>query len=131
MSDNVLSQHVEQALSLSDKLPINLTVKTVANKSNQFYSSSGLILLTASEELLNIPQTVTTQLVRQDYMIESQEFDNFTLHMTIRLGIPLKGDMLRKAEQQFQSRTITFSHWLLLRLVTEDGKRSMHEAWPL
>lgn len=130
MDDEALVQEVGRITSLSANLPKECAVRSIANKSNEFYSATGLILLESSPELLAFRQDTVNGLQRHGYTIESQGQITFTPHVTIRLGVPLEGDSLQKAETQFKGRVIAFSEWLLLRLVIEDGKRLMHEVRP-
>ena len=128
--DEVLIHHVSSLVNPSDHLPLQATVRQVANKDNQFYSSSGLIILDASKELLAYRANVATVLRENNYTIEPQELGEYTPHITIRLGVPLEGRNKERAQDLFENRLITFSQWLIFRLVFIDGKRTMHEVRP-
>ena len=130
MSDEELAQDVESVLSISERLPLGATVQSIANKSNQFYTDTGVVLMKALPELLAFRQKVADLLAQHGYSIESQELHTYIPHITIRLGVPLEGAMLQQAEALFSGRAIAFSHWVLFRLVMEDGERMMRQVWP-
>jgi|GEM_PF-639744 len=130
LSDDALAQALESILSPEDNLPLEGNVVGIANKSNQFYSSTGLLLLEASPRLTDFRKQVADRLKRHNYDVEAQELANFMPHITIRLGIALEGASLHDAEELFRDRSITFSDWLLFRLIEEGDKRIMHQVWP-
>lgn len=131
MSDEALAHDIDSILSITDSLPLAVEAESVANGGNQFYSLSGGILLRTSPELLAFRQAAAHKLEQHGYTVETQELNSFIPHITIRLGVPLEGDMLQRAQELFNGRAITFSQWLLFRLVKENGKRIMHEVRPL
>jgi len=130
LSDDALVQKIDSTLAISNKLPLDGSVHTIANASNQFYSSSSGIILRASPELLEFRKQAAAQLEMRGFSVEAQELAFFVPHITIRLGVPLTGDSLSKAEALFSGRKVTFSHWLLFRLVKQNDNRIMHEVWP-
>ncbi len=130
LSDDALVQDVESILSPGDNLPFEGHVLGIANKSNQFYSSTGLILLEASSQLIEFRKQVVDHLEQRGYSVEAQELTDFTPHVTIRLGVALEGTSLHDAEELFRDRIITFSSWLVFRLIREDDKRVTHQVWP-
>lgn len=130
MSDKELLDEINSLLALSSNLPFQSTVTKIANKSNQFYSSSGLLLLQASKSLLAYREEVAARLIKNNYSVESQELHDYTPHITIRLGVPLKGGILKQAQESLNAKVISFNQWMLFRLVLVDGKRTMREIRP-
>lgn len=130
ISDAALLADIESTLDLSASLPLSAQIVSVENKSNQFYSDSGLLLLEVSEELLDYRQAAANKLSGQGYDVESQELDSYMPHMTIRLGVPLQDEELTKAQAIFRYRTVVFGEWMLLRLVKQGSARLMREVSP-
>lgn len=130
MTDEALVRDVDSILAFSRHLPLGGSVRSIANKSNQFYTDTGVLLLDTSPELLAFRQRASNDLTLHGYRVEAQELGAYTPHVTVRLGVPLAGAILQRAERTFIGRTTAFSRWLLFRLVVADGKRLMHEVWP-
>jgi 2'-5' RNA ligase len=130
MSDETLITDVGATLSLSDRLPLRGTVQRIANKSNQFYRETGGIILESSAELLAFRKDAADRLMARGYIVEAQELNTYTPHITIRLGVPLQGELLDQANTLFHGRTISFGSWVLFRLVMQGDKRLMHVVRP-
>lgn len=130
MSDEELVRDVESVLAFSKHLPLSARVGSIANKSNQFYTATGVALTDASPELLAFRRQAVNDLIQHGYSVEAQELRTYTPHVTVRLGVPLEGTMLQRAEALFNGRTITFGSWVLFRLILVDDKRMMQEVWP-
>ena len=123
--------HVEATLSIAEHLPLEATVREVANKSNQFYSSSGVMILDASDKLQAFRQEVVRKLSEAGYAVEDQELRAFVPHVTVRLGVPLEGEQFARAQEKFEGRTIAFNQWVLFRLVKAGDSRTMREVRPV
>jgi 2'-5' RNA ligase len=122
MSDEALVDDVGTALSLSNRLPLLGTVKLVDNKSNQFYTDTGVVILESSKELLNFRKDAVNRLLEHGYTVEAQELNTYTPHITVRLGVPLLDKFMDETRTMFDNRTITFSRWLLFRLVRSEER---------
>lgn len=130
MSDEALADDVGLTLSLSSRLPLLGTVKLIDNKSNQFYTDTGVIILESTKELLDFRKDAVNRLLEHGYTVEAQELSTYTPHVTIRLGVPLQGEFMDETKVRFDNRTIRFGDWLLFRLVLQDDKRLMHVVRP-
>ena len=129
MSDKALADDIASTLSLSSQLPLTCTVKAFENRSNQFYSSTGAAVLESSLELFELRKDAVQRLMERGYTVEAQELSTYTPHITIRLGVPLQGKAMAEAMIAFGNRTISFSGWLLFRLVVQDDKRLMRVVY--
>ncbi len=125
-SDVELFHNIKRILNLSNSLPLIATAQDVVNISNQFYSASCVILLQSSK-LLNIRRVAAKKLNQNGYSIEKQELKTYTPHITIRLGVPLAGEILTTAQATFIGNDIIFSKWILFRLIIKDDARKAHE----
>lgn len=130
LSDEDLLNKVDSLLAISNKLPISGSVHSVANASNRYYSLSSGMKLHASKELLNFRNEVITRLKANGFSIETQELANYIPHITIRLGAPLIGESLTRAEALFVGRSVSFNEWFLFRVIKQNDRRIMHEIWP-
>ena len=130
MEDEALIDDVSTAVSFSRRLPLLGTVKSVDNKSNQFYTSTGVVILESSKELLDFRTDAVKQLLEHGYTVEAQELNAYTPHITVRLGVPLLGEHMDEAKAMFDNRIITFNHWILFRLVLQNDERFMHVVQP-
>lgn len=127
LSDRELLDGIKDVIRIETMLPLELKVKDVTNKSNQFYSESGLILVEPSDELLALRRETILSLSAAGYEIESSEVSSYTPHITIRLGVKLEGPILDKTIGLFQNKSIRFNKWSLFRLVLKDGSRQIRE----
>jgi len=130
MSDEALADDIGMTLSLSSRLPLSGTVKLIDNKSNQFYTDTGVVILESSKELLDFRKDAVNRLLERDYTVEAQELSTYTPHVTVRLGVPLQGRFMDETKLRFDDRIIRFNSWLLFRLVLQDDKRLMHVVRP-
>lgn len=130
MSDETLADDVGTTLSLSSRLPLLSTVRLIDNKSNQFYTDTGVVILESSKELLDFRKDAVNRLMERGYTVEAQELSTYTPHITVRLGVPLQGEVMGETRLRFHNRTIRFGDWLLFRLVLQDDKRLMHVVRP-
>lgn len=128
LEDDQLLGDVDAKLHLCERLPLTATVTEIANKSNQFYTATGLLLLEASPELVDLRRNAATQLQTAGYSIEVQELAQYMPHVTVRLGIPLEVNELQHAQRLFPvGHEISFGSWALFRLVKEGDRRQMRE----
>lgn len=131
LGDDELLKSIAGLVETSSKLPMTARIIEVANKSNELYSSSGLILLEVSPELASLRKKIIEYLTAHSYTVEQQEIERYTPHMTIRLGVPLEGEMMQKAQEVFPAdKEIIFNRWLLFRLVKKDNTRLMRVVMP-
>lgn len=132
LSDETLLADMDAQLDLPSALPLAATVQAVENKSNRFYSDSSLLLLDPSAALLACRRQIVRRLTSTaGYAVEPAEQTSFTPYVTVRLGVPLYGDMLQKTEELFLRRSITFNSWLLVRLLLRGDERYFKAVYPL
>lgn len=70
LSDTDLLLGVKEHTQIEQSLPVHGTIVEVANRSNQFYSDSGLLLLHPSHELIDLRDRVSKLLQSAGYSIE-------------------------------------------------------------
>lgn len=127
IGDNELLSRVATISQIGDKLPLSGTITDVINKSNHFYSESSVLIISPSDELLLFRSNLQKLLVSDDFSDESHDNNTHDLHITIRLGIPIVGDLLQDVKDQFLKKTVQFIDWSIFRLELEDGDRKMRE----
>jgi 2'-5' RNA ligase len=127
LTDAELLRQVADITHIDSKLPLAATVTEVTNKSNKFYSESGGLIVSPSEELRQFRSSLLASLTSHGFSDESYDKNNHPLHITVRLGVKLEGDVLARAQKQFLHQPVIFTGWSLFRLELEDGARKMHE----
>lgn len=130
ISDEALADDIGSTLSLSSRLPLMCTVKSIDNKSSQLYTSTGAVVLESSLDLLELRKDAVQRLMERGYTVEPQELDIYTPHVTVRLGVPLQDKAMTETKMMFNNRTVSFSGWLMFRLVLQNKKRLMHAVHP-
>jgi len=122
---------VNRLFALDHDLPVAAHVRAIENKSNQFYSASGILLLAPDKHLLTLRKTVVQTLVRHQFTVEPGELEEYLPHVTIRLGIPLDTATIESLQHDFPAtQPISFNSWFLLRLVLDDDSRQMRAITP-
>ena len=130
-SNAELVKKVGNLIKLHTALPLQLQVGRIDNISNQFYSASGVVLLNPSNALTRLRQKTIRQLTDNGYKIENQEVSEYYPHMTIRLGVPLRGAAMKHARENFpMGVAVSFDKWLLLRLHKDGKQRTVQELSP-
>jgi len=128
VTDQALLAQMTRVVNLKE-FSLTGSVAIIANKHNEFYSDTGVLLFAPSEELLAYRNRCISALQQRGFRVDPHELVDYSPHLTIRLGVPLTGDLLARAEKDFLGQTVKFSGWMLLRLVADSSQgRQMHEV---
>ncbi|MDB5175151.1 MAG: hypothetical protein JWM81_9 [Candidatus Saccharibacteria bacterium] len=130
LDDTELIQAIQSITRIESTLPMVATVSDVANKSNHLYSSSSGLLLEPEAALTVFRRRLTSSLQEHGFFIEQAELDSFLAHITIRLGVPLHGELLAHAKDKFVGTTVNLTSWAIFRLELNDEARQMRQVQP-
>jgi len=126
MSDSELVTAVRSILTTNQLLKTRVTPKKIANGFNHVYKTSSAITIKAPHVLKLTRRKFIKDLESNGFSVELIEKLVYLPHITIRLGVPLRGQRKMNATQQLaQLSTIGFSDGYIFRIYKQKHGRSI------
>lgn len=125
MSDDELRSFVAPLL-MHDTCSLDMQLDEVAEKSNQFYQPTTLLVLMSTPEILAYRTKIADALQEKGCIIEPQERSHYLPHVSIRLGVTVDQQQKSAINAHYANTPISFSRYAIFRLKLVGNTRHMH-----
>lgn len=126
LSDAELTAILGRLLNTDQLRELYVTPKKIANGFNHIYKTSSAITIKTPPALKTSRRKFIKDLESNGFSVEMIEKLVYLPHVTIRLGVPLRGQLKTTAMQRLaQFSKVNFNHIYIFRICKQDGKRTV------
>jgi 2'-5' RNA ligase len=129
MTDDRLASNLKKVLVLAPEISATARLKTVINVPGRRYGTSSVALISLDAETKAWRKSLIARLKEAGYHISPHQNIVYVPHVTVRLGVPIRGEALRATKKRLKAEQIlTFDRLMLLRIEKRDRARRVREV---